>query len=259
MSRLLRQLGICLLAGLPVCAEAARPPSPPQEPDYVLYPEPREINWYNGFRMFVGTSTKQVTFTVQDKKTLRKQGALTEEMQTSPSIHFETPYYYFNNDPASKTGWYIELGYSSFAVSKQEIGDENSDVLVDMGTSVTGRYLYLTPVAFYNFGDLNIKQGCGLSLSTTDACGQSFKFGIGIGIGYLQAKGDIILTETPGQERVSIDTNEIGSTIVVLMEYRLNNWMLRARGNFPTAVDEVTQTEHEIYEFAMDVGLAITF
>jgi hypothetical protein len=101
-------------------------------------------------------------------------------------------------------------------------------------------------VLFYNWGDRHIgKDG-----------GQSFKFGIGLGIGYLAASGNVKLTETT-QAIHNFDVGGLGTAINVLMEYRYNHWYTRAVGGGPYI--QKGAYEYSIFDFSMDFGYIFTF
>ena len=115
-----------------------------------------------------------------------------------------------------------------------------------MGTSVKGKFLYITPIIFYNWGDAVFKNGKG----------HAFKIGLGLGLGYLQAKGNIVFTETTS-ETVNIDINDIATTFAMMLVYRFNNVSIRFRGNSPGVSYE--DTNYDIIESAMDVRYIFTF
>ncbi|MDH5180901.1 MAG: hypothetical protein OEZ39_13165 [Gammaproteobacteria bacterium] len=200
----------------------------------------------DGYKLIPGSSTKQLTFTVKNAADNKKAGALTEEMQHSPNIILASPYRYFSDEPNSNSGWYIEYAFSTFSVSRQELGEDNSGNLLDMGTRVSGEYLYMTPVFFYEF----------LPGGDTARKNESLKMGAGVGIGYQRIKGDIYLTEQLPVRRLNVDINKPGYAISVFFEYTINNYMLRARGNTPITTHG--ETQFNVYEFGLDIGYVIS-
>ncbi len=203
-----------------------------------------ELNWYSGFNLTVGASYKKVTFEVSERGSNIKQGALTDDGQLTPSLILDTPFYYFTDPGKSAFGWFVEGGYSSFEVNKQAVGKYSEEV--DMGTSVSGKYFYLVPVIFYNWGDAYIEDGNGVS----------FKVGLGPGIGYLQARGNIVLTETTN-ETETVNFSEFGGAIVTLLDFRAGNFLMRYRigGPSPSTGNRV----YTVYEESFEIGYSFTF
>lgn len=116
-----------------------------------------------------------------------------------------------------------------------------------MGTSVNGSYFFAAPVFFYNFSDRTTRNGKG----------HAFKFGVGVGLGYLRANGNIILTEDHSQRLLNINVDEFAHSINVLMDYQYGNFIIRARGGGPRVDDG--PIEYSIFEFAMDMRYIVTF
>jgi len=74
---------------------------------------------------------------------------------------------------------------------------KNDSDLEDHGTSASGYTIYGLPVFFYNVGDKYLKNGKG----------KFIKIGIGVGLGYFETDGNIILENTRdgSQEEYSFD------------------------------------------------------
>ena len=202
---------------------------------------------FSGSRLVIGITAKSTDLEVQNPDNpFDAYGLLTQPGFTfTPLLSFYTPDIYFNDH--SRWGWFIDLGWKNFTLSRQEKPNGlSADLPLDLGTSVTGNFYHLTPVLFYSWGDRHIgKQG-----------GQSFKFGVGYGVGYMQATGNIIFTETT-QENHAINISGTGLAVSVLMDYRYNNWYMRALGSGPG----ITRRgyEYAIFDFSMDMGYIHTF
>lgn len=189
------------------------------------------------YRLTLGISVYSTDLEVKDKNSNAK-GTLSEEFGYSPFLALESPYRYFNEK--TDFGWFMEYGLGTFKLDRQLVNGQ----LVDLGTSVRGYHATITPVLFYNFGDRLLN-------------GHSFKLGVGTGLGYLHAKGDIILTESPVKERHDFKINDLGLAVYVLFDYRYKNLNIRVSGSGPT-IDKGDH-EYEILSFDMDIGYMISF
>ena len=114
---------------------------------------------------------------------------------------------------------------------------------VDLGTSASGFYAYITPMLFYNIGDKMIHDGKVHSLK------------LGIGIGYLKVKGDMIFTEKNPSERHVFDIRDYGSAVGVMLDYRYDRFFARVTGAGPF-IDEGA-FEYQLFDISMDMGVRI--
>ena len=187
-----------------------------------------------GVTINVGIASKQLDLDVTNEGNFNPSGSITEGSFVTYHLSMNSQYSFLSEN--SRFGYYFEYGFGNFEMSSQNV----NEVEVDLGTEVTGTYFHLTPVAFYNFGD-------SVKLKEKDA----YIFGVGVGFGYLQAKGDIILTETTNQS-FPVDVNGVEISIIVLMEYQHNDWFFRAQGGGPTLSDG--GYEYDIFDFSMIVG-----
>jgi hypothetical protein len=200
----------------------------------------------SGTRMIIGLTAKSTDLDVQDPDNpFNVYGVLTQaDYQYYPLLSFYTPDRYLNE--SSNWGWFIELGWKNYSLDHQS--DPSNPTLdpVDLGTSARGSFFHITPVFFYNWGDRYIgAEG-----------GQSFKFGIGLGFGYLSTKGTVNYSETDGLDH-TFDVAGFGMAINVMMDYRYNNWYVRAIGGGP-AISR-NNVEYEIFDFSMEFGYIYTF
>ncbi|NIQ09785.1 MAG: hypothetical protein GWO08_06615, partial [Gammaproteobacteria bacterium] len=114
-------------------------------------------------------------------------GTMTVGDYTDVFFSIHNPYRYFGN---SRWGYYFEYGFSNFSMRLQEITQGIEYLDVNYGTGVNGWYMYLTPVLFYHW-----KPQGWFGTGTGNGNNDGLLFGIGIGGGYLDAKGTIRLTE----------------------------------------------------------------
>ena len=192
----------------------------------------------SGYRLTAGVTLHSIDFSVstKDSGTL---GTLSEDFSYAPFIFLGSPYRYFGD---SNWGGYMEYGFSGFRLNQQLVNDE----LVDLGTSVTGWHVFVTPNFFYNFGDKHAYVNQGYSL----------KIGVGVGAGYVNASGDVILTETT-QQRHEFDVSGLGLGISIVADLRWRDLMLRASSGGAETVK--SGLGYETFDFSFDIGYVYEF
>ena len=161
------------------------------------------------YRVTAGVSVNSVDIDVYNEGSTSTNGTLSEEFSYAPYIILGSPYKYFGE---SNWGGLMEYSFSTFNLSQQTVNDE----LVDLGTSVKGYDVFVTPTVFYSFFGQNPSIKYDHTLIT----------GLGICIGYLKATGDIIFTEST-QERHEIDVSGPGLAVSIFMDYRIGNFSKR--------------------------------
>ncbi len=187
----------------------------------------------------IGIAGKQMVLDVSDSATQTTQGELQTEMDIVPFLSLGTAYSYFD---ASNWGYNFTFSISPFSIDKQLVNENDSDPL-DLGTSAKGYFFYASPVFFYHFGDKDMR-------------GHSLKLGIGAGIGYLKAKGDIVYTRSDGQ-RHKFDISGGAFSVAVLMEYRYRNWLLRATGAGPVLSQD--GYDYQFMDITVQMGYSFFF
>jgi len=186
----------------------------------------------------IGIASKALDLEVSDVNETNYSGSMSEGEYTTVAFALNSPYDFFKD---SKFGYYIEYGFSSFEMDVQVTNGGAFEE--DLGTSVDGLFFYLAPVLFYNFGDnVNKKQK------------NSFIIGIGAGLGYLNASGDIIFTETTS-ELFDVDVDKFDLSAVILLEYQHNNWYVRYQDSGP----EIRHNgfDYIIYDNSLTIGYTI--
>ncbi|MDH5389316.1 MAG: hypothetical protein OEY06_12835 [Gammaproteobacteria bacterium] len=203
-----------------------------------------------GYRIDLGLSVKDAQFNVRDNANsngagdLAILGTMTDDAQATLLLSLGSPYTYFND---SEFGYYFEFGASSYNMDTQLVSVNGIKTEEKLGTSVSGKYLYLTPVLFFNFGDKYLKLNKHHSL----------KLGLGAGIGYLEAHGDIIFTNSPLQEHHVVDIDTLGLSIAMLIDYRYNQWLLRLSLAAPGT--EKNNLSYEMTDAALNIGYTFMF
>jgi len=212
-------------------------------------PADEKKHWYNGIILDIGVTASQVQLDVEEFEDGSKvsDGTLSTEISYAPFITAGSKYRYFGG---TKFGYNIQITFSGFRVDKQDFDDDD---LEDVGTSAKGYFVYALPVFFYNLGDKVFENGKGKSL----------KFGIGVGVGYLEVEGDIILTnlEDGSQEKHDFDvsTDPIDLAAFVMMDVRYNKWLLRISGGGPWIVNWNDEDGYEFGLFDISMSLAYSF
>ena len=186
----------------------------------------------------VGIADKALDLEVSDVNATSYSGSMSEGQYITATLSLNSPYEFFKD---SKFGYYIEYGFSNFEMDVQVTN--NGTIEEDLGTSVNGLSLYLTPVLFYSFGDNINKEKK-----------HSFLIGLGAGIGYLKASGEIIFTETTS-ELFDVDVNKVDLSVVILLEYQYNNWYVRYQDSGP----EIHEGDYDyiIYDDSLTIGYTV--
>lgn len=201
-----------------------------------------EISWSNSlednplpsYRITAGITIYSTDFDIYDKGSSNPNGTLSEEFSYAPSIIIGSPYNYFADSNWASS---IEYSFSTFKLSQQLVNDE----LVDLGTSVEGYYAFITPTLVYSFTDAQNSSLNNYSLIT----------GLGVGIGYLEASGDIIFTETT-QQQIDFDISGAALAISLFIDYRIGDYITRISGGLTSYSQD--DFEYDSFGFSMDFG-----
>ncbi len=195
---------------------------------------------FSGYKIDMGISVKQLTFDVYDSGSSDTNGTLTEGMYTTYFFGLGSPYSYFREE--GNSGYYIEYGFSNFDMEEQEVDLAE----VNLRTRARGKYVYVTPMLFYQLGERARKTKNHHSVIV----------GIGAGLGYLQSEGNIVFTEEPSNPVHDFDVSGFGIAVNIVLDYRVKNWMVRIRGGGPSISED--DFDYDIFEFSLDFGYSIT-
>lgn len=160
----------------------------------------------------VGFMSVTQFLTIKDADSRDKLGVMRSELQYYPYISAR---FAESETSLDGVGYFYGFDVGYFDISTQEVNDET----IDLGTSVKGTYAHLTPTVYYDFFHREPKS--------------SLVVGIGLGIGYLEADGDAILTRTSTKDHVSINISDVHLSIGVYTEYVKNGWVFKAYGYGP--------------------------
>lgn len=195
-----------------------------------------ELSDANNYSVNIGVALKSLDLDVYDAGSINPNGTLTEGEYFTYSLSLNSPYKFFSEN--SRFGYYIEYAYSKFEMNSQLINNQSTEV--DLGTGVDGNYFSVTPVVFYNYFD-------SIRARKKDA----LIVGLGIGIGYLDAIGDIQFTETDNQIH-DVDVNDFDISISIFLEYQHNDWFLRISSSGPDVTSG--NFDYTISDFSMVFG-----
>jgi hypothetical protein len=190
----------------------------------------------NVWDYIVGFSIREVSLDVYEKGSTDPEGILTQGSSLIPEFGLESKVNYFSD---SNWGYKFALNIAPFKASRQEVDLET----VDLNTSADGYFLYAMPVLVYDL--LKQKSDDHLLL------------GLGFGIGYLNAEGDIILTESDPQIRHDFEFSEFTGSGGLLLQYITENWSYSASLYGPEVSDR--DYEYNLFDFRLTVRRAIPF
>jgi len=177
-----------------------------------VYADSKELNPYT-FELYVGQ--KGDYFDVYDYSLNDSDlvvGSFVSDDDFSLSFRLSSPLHYFKDRP---DGYMWSYNFRNFDFNRQTTGGQ--DQAENLGTSVDGYNVNAFWTYFYNYGDKYI----------INERSQSFKIGVGAGIGYLKADGNIVLTEVGGMPVSNIGVNDFGYVISVYFNYRYGPWSIR--------------------------------
>jgi len=137
-------------------------------------------------------------------------GEMVDKASIWPSIALKTRERYFGDSnfgyTAEMMAWYMKM-------NRQKVGSKE----VNLGTSARGYFAYLTPTLYYRFGDK-------FSMESPDWMAT---IGLGVGIGYLNVKGNMITTNTTPSQLQRIDRVGFGTSTGLFIEVMKNRWFFR--------------------------------
>jgi len=152
-----------------------------------------------------GVSLGSIAFQVKNDK-----GELLGEMKEDLGENFYLATRFKQNDGLWDTNWgyFMEMGFGSYNIHTQAVDNE----VVNLNTDINGKYAYLTWVLYYKH------------LLKHDAY---MAYGIGLGLGYLHAEGNVKLTEESGEPTVDVDVSDVSASSGFYMEYHREKWFGR--------------------------------
>ena len=190
----------------------------------------------NTWNYSIGLSLKQLSLDVYEKGQTDPEGVLTGDFRVAPELGLESNITYFSN---SSWGYKFAFNLGWFEMSTQEVALED----VNLGTSAKGYFLYAMPVGVYDF--------------FKDKENSSLLVGLGFGVGYLNASGDIIFTESGSQTRQEFDFSELTYSYGLFFEYVIHSWSFGISLYGPEVSDG--NYEYNLFDFGMTVRKKFSF
>jgi len=170
----------------PVCPVAAQQAGPPEQDSGSSFQ-------YHGYEFVAGITARAQALLVFDGHSDKKLAVMTGEFVPSPQIFVNTPFHPFSfeevpGETVGRTGYYWKFSYNRFFLKHQEDLDTggigNSSPVYNYGTSVKGAFLAVAPVIAYE----RLKPDGSVP----------FRVEFGLGLGYLDLGGDIVLGDWEG-------------------------------------------------------------
>jgi len=153
-------------------------------------------------------------------------GEMVDRASVWPSVALKTRERYFGDSnfgyTAEMMAWYMKMKH-------QKTGGKQ----LDLGTSASGYFAYLTPTLYYRFGDK-------YSMESPDWLAT---IGIGIGVGYLNVRGTMITTETTPSQLQRLDRVGFGLSTGLFIEVMKNRWFLRLTNFGPILTSGASKLE----------------
>jgi len=184
----------------------------------------------------IGLSVKQLSLDVYDKGQTDPKGILTDDFRVFPELGLESDITYSSGN---SWGYKFVINLGWFEMTTQEVALED----VNLGTSAKGYFLYAMPVGVYDF--------------FKDKENSSLLVGVGLGVGYLNASGDIIFTESIPQTRHNFNISELTYAYGLFLEYTRHSWSYSISLYGPEVSDG--DYEYNLFDFGMTVRKKFSF
>jgi len=167
----------------------------------------------NGSSLTLGVGGREADLTVT-RLSDNASGKLVQRNQRSYFLSYSTRPSFFGG---SHFGYDFMFNLSTFHMDQQATSNNTYQYL---GTGGSGKFAYVVPTLFYMLGD--------------NRQGTYLKAGIGLGAGMATFDGNIILTDSTTQDRVTIShkATDLHLASSLVLEGRWNNWgfLLAAAG-----------------------------
>lgn len=227
---------LLVAAACPLAAQEAPATPPPPRGSFVA----RAWDWFAAsVVLHLGLTARRGTLDVEG----RGGTDFTARMSTTASY---APYVMIGFDNAyfgdTALGYSFLFGYSRFQHDLQEVDGQDKD----LGTEVIGDYVHLTPVIYYNFGARQIEPER-----------WSFQIGLGIGLGFLSARGEAIDPDTGVRHDVDVRSDPLSLSYAGYLEGRYGHWFLRFQSDGPRLEDE--DFRYAATSVGLTAGYSFTF
>lgn len=167
-----------------------------------------------GASITAGVGARSVVVDVTRQGT-NDNGKILGKKENALFLFYSTKENYFGR---SNVGYAWMLNLSTIRINEQELGDGS---VVDLGTEVNGYFATAVPTIFYNVGDKHR--------------GHYIRAGIGLGVGAAEFDGDVVLTESPTNERATISngTSNFFLALGAFIDYQWENFTIQLSTSGP--------------------------
>lgn len=194
----------------------------------------------NGATLTLGAGVRQSGIKVI-RTSDRAEGTIVQRNDEAYFISYSTRPSYFKTAPHA--GYTLSFNLSSFDADQQEI---DKDIYEDIGTRVSGSFIYVVPTVFYEWGYYR-------------KTGRFTRLGLGVGLGFTRFQGDIILTESSDQQRLDLDSEASKLRVAsgIILETRWNHWGLHLSVAGPGFEND--GYEIQVQDTAIHLGYSFVF
>ncbi|MCW8956012.1 MAG: hypothetical protein OQL09_03950 [Gammaproteobacteria bacterium] len=194
----------------------------------------------NGATLTIGAGVRQSGIKVI-RTSDRAEGTVVQRNDEAYFLSYSTRPTYFRTAP--NAGYTFSFNLSSFDADQQEI---DKDVFEDIGTRVSGSFVYVVPTVFYEWGNYH-------------NTGRFTRLGFGLGLGFTQFNGDIILTESTDQQRLDLssEASKLRVASSFILETRWNHWGLSLSVAGPSFA--TNDYEIQVQDTAIHLGYSFVF
>lgn len=192
----------------------------------------------NGATLTIGAGVRQAGIKVI-RTADQAEGTIVQHNDEAYFISYSTRPAYISPN----VGYTFVFNLSSFDADQQQVGP---DLYEDIGTSASGKFFYVVPTLFYEWGNYRKDE-----LFT--------RIGVGLGFGFTRFDGDIILTESNDQERLELssEASKLRVASSFILETRWNHWGLSLSVAGPSY--EKDDYEVQVQSTAIHLGYSFVF
>ncbi len=162
----------------------------------------------------IGVSNRWLEFDYTSDTELEKTvptaaGTMIRNLGSTPLLRLDTPL-------DAQGRFVVEAGFAPFDLPRQLVRDREQTR--DLGTRLRGYYAHVTPTAIAVF---------------PRSPPWEFSLGLGAGIGYLRAYGDMIFTEDGSNALQRVDIGRIGVSVSAFFQVEYGRWQSRIQFSGP--------------------------
>jgi len=218
-------------------------------------PMPATSTQYHGYEAVIGITSRAQALLVFEGSGDKKLAVMTGKFVPTPQLFLNTPFHPFMEEElkgrkVSRTGYYWKISYNKFSLDRQEDPDTGgigpASPVYDYGTKVKGDFFAVAPV----FANETIRPDGTVP----------FRIEFGLGLGYLDLAGDIVLGDWQGDSlapRTDIDYSGLSFFLFTMGRHQWGSFMFGYQMG-------ISATDSRPYSFSqsyvsVDFGYRMTF